>query len=99
MSRSEGFFVIAPCTTANGVEIRLNGRRIDLARAGAAFAKLGEVAGSSPVVLLVKMGGYSISVYGSGRMMVKGERKPTDKAAQDLAKKILSALEAEGALI
>jgi hypothetical protein len=93
------FFVISPCATANGVEIKLNGKAIDLAKAGAAFTKLGDVVGSSPVVLLAKMGGYTISVYGSGRMMVKGKRKPTEKAAQALAKKILAALETEGALI
>jgi hypothetical protein len=93
------FFVISPCATANGVEIKLNGKKIDLAKAGAAFAKLGDVVGSSPVVLLAKIGGYSVSVYGSGRMMVKGKRKPSDKAANALAKKIVSALEKEGALI
>jgi hypothetical protein len=93
------FFVIAPCTTANGVEIKLNNRRIDLQKAEAAFARLGAVAGSSPVVLLAKVGGYSVSVYGSGRMMVKGRARPAEKAAQALARKIIAALEKDGAII
>lgn len=93
------FFVISPCATANGVEIKLDGKKIDMAKAGAAFARLGDVVGSSPIVLLAKTGGYTISVYGSGRMMVKGKLKPTEKAAHALAKKIIAALEKEGALI
>ena len=93
------FFVISPCATANGVEIRLDGRRIELAKAEAAFAAIGEVVGSSAVVLLAKLGAYTISVYASGRMMVKGRRKPTDKEAGALARKIIAAMEKAGAIV
>ncbi|MFH0885194.1 MAG: hypothetical protein V1861_05795 [Candidatus Micrarchaeota archaeon] len=93
------FFVIEPCQTANGVEIKLKDRKIDLKKAEPALAALGEVLGSSPVVLLAKVGTYSISVYGSGRMMVKGKKKPSEKAARALAIKLLNALEKGGALV
>jgi hypothetical protein len=93
------YFIIEPCQTANGVEIKLREKRIDLKKAEAAFASLGGVLGNSPVVLLAKVGAYSISVYGSGRMMVKGKKKPSGKAADALARKILAALEKEGAIL
>ena len=93
------FFVIEPCQTANGVEIKLREKRIDLKRAEAAFSALGRVAGNSGVVLLAKVGGYSISVYGSGRMMVKGGKKPSAKSADELARRLVSALEKAGAII
>jgi hypothetical protein len=93
------YFIIEPCQTANGVEIKLRDKKIGLKKAEAAFASLGEVLGNSPVVLLAKVGAYSISVYGSGRMMVKGKKKPSEKAADALARKILAALEKEGAII
>jgi len=92
------YFIIEPCQTANGVEIKLRDRKIDLKKAEAAFSMLGNVLGCSSVVLLAKVGAYSISVYGSGRMMVKGKKKPTEKAAEALANKIMSALEKEGAI-
>jgi len=93
------YFIIEPCQTASGVEIKLRDRKIDLKKAEEAFSGLGSVLGCSPAVLLAKVGAYSISVYGSGRMMVKGKKKPTGKAADALARKILAALEKEGAII
>jgi hypothetical protein len=92
------YYVIEPCTTANGVEIKLREKRIDLAKAEAAFASLGDVVGSSGVVLLAKVGAYSVSVYGSGRMMVKGRKKPSARAAEALARRLVAALEKAGAI-
>ncbi len=92
------FYVIEPCATANGVEIKLKGRSIDLKKAEIALCGIGDVLGNSGVVLLAKVGGYSISVYGSGRLMVKGKRKPGAKAADALARKIIGALEKGGAI-
>jgi hypothetical protein len=92
------YFVVEPCQTAGGFEIKLKGKRIDLGKAGEALSSRGEVMGSSPVVLLMKMGAYSISVYGSGRMMVKG-KKLTSKAVQALAGDIVKMLEKGGAIV
>jgi hypothetical protein len=93
------FFVIEPCQSAKGIEIRLKGKRIDLKKAEAALAGLGEVVGSSPVVLLVKMKGLSLSIYASGRMMVKGNVRPGSKRAEALARRLVGALEKNGAII
>jgi len=94
-----GYYVIEPCQSANGMEIRLRGRKIDIAKAEAAFSEIGTVAGSSGVVLLAKVGAYSISAYGSGRLMVKAKKKPAAKAVEALAGKIIAALESKGAII
>ncbi|MFH0737770.1 MAG: hypothetical protein V1827_03070 [Candidatus Micrarchaeota archaeon] len=91
------YFVVEPCQSAGGFEIRLSGKKIDIKKAESALSKVGEVAGSSPVVLLAKIKGLSLSVYGSGRMMVKGKLKAAE--AQAFAEKIVSALENGGALI
>ena len=93
------YFVVEPCTTARGIEIKLKERRIDLMRAEAALAKAGEVIGSSPVVLLAKFKGLQISIYGSGRMMVKGVKRTETKRVEGIARELLAALEGEGAVI
>lgn len=86
------YFVVEPCKTSGGFEIKLN-EKLDLAKAKRAFAKLGKVAAESPVVLLVKIGEYNISVYGSGRMMVKSEGKMRQAEIEKLAEKIVGGLE------
>ncbi|MEW6722338.1 MAG: hypothetical protein AB1324_03685 [Candidatus Micrarchaeota archaeon] len=93
------FYVVEPCATARGIEIKLRDRKLDLAKAERALSAIGEIMGSSPVVLLVKVGKYSISVYGSGRMMVKGARKSETKKVGGLAEKLVTALEKGGALV
>jgi hypothetical protein len=92
-----GYYVVEPCTTAGGVEIKLE-RKIDLAKAEGALSAVGKVVASSPVVLLLKVDGLSVSVYGSGRMMVKGKNVGV-KEGKALAGKLVPALEAAGALI
>ncbi|MBI5046696.1 hypothetical protein HZC07_03105 [Candidatus Micrarchaeota archaeon] len=93
------YFVVEPCVSSNGIEIKLKDRKIDLKKAQPAFSKLGEVVASSSVVLLVKINGYSLSVYGSGRMMVKGVKRTETKKIEKLAISMLRALEKEGAII
>ncbi len=94
-----GYYVIEPCQSANGVEIRLRGRRIDLAKAEAALPVLGTVVGNSGVVLLAKAGPFTLSVYGSGRVMVKAKSKPEENEVRALAEKLVAALESGGAII
>jgi hypothetical protein len=93
------YFVVEPCTTAKGIEIKLKERRIDLAMAEKALSGTAEIVGSSPVVLLVKLKGYAISIYGSGRMMVKNVKRTQTKKVEALARMLLAALEKGGAII
>jgi hypothetical protein len=93
------FFVVEPCASANAYEITLRGRQLDLKKAGKALAGLGTVAATTPAVLLAKIGNYSISVYASGRLMVKGMEKLKSKDVNELAERIISALEKNGAVV
>ncbi|MEW6748139.1 MAG: hypothetical protein AB1295_00320 [Candidatus Micrarchaeota archaeon] len=92
------YFIVEPCTTASGIEIKLKDHRIDLKKAERALSKAGEIAGTSAVVLLVSFKGYSISVYGSGRMMVKG-KDADKKVGEALAKELISLLTEGGAIV
>ncbi len=92
------YYIVEPCTTAKGFEIKLKDKKIDLVKAEGALSSLGEVVGSSGVVLLVKLKDLSLSVYGSGRMMVKG-RKLGQKEADRLATEICGVLKGAGAII
>ena len=49
------YFVVEPCATANGFEIKLKGKKLDLEKAEKALAPLGEIMGTTPVVLLAKI--------------------------------------------
>jgi hypothetical protein len=86
------YYVVEPCRTSAGFEIKLK-EPLDLKKARAAFTKLGTVAAESPVVLLVKLDDYTISVYGSGRMMVKSQKKMKQAEIESLADKIVRELE------
>lgn len=87
------YYIVEPCTTSAGFEIKLK-ERLDLSAAKKAFSRLGEVVAESPVVLLAKVGGYTISAYGSGRLMVKSERKMDQKDVESLAERIVRELDA-----
>ncbi len=98
----EPYFLVEPCNSSGGFEIRLKGRRIDLAKCEDALAKIGTVAGNSGIVLLAKVSGFALSVYGSGRIMVKRAspgKKPVRKDMEALAGKIMEALDSENAVI
>ncbi len=92
------YFVVEPCTTSSGFEIKLKGKKINLKKAEAVFSKLGNVAASSPVVLLASIKDYSISVYASGRMLVKSEKKLDKKSVTRLARQIVDGLEKGGSI-
>lgn len=90
------YFVVEPCKSSAGFEIKLK-ERLDLALAKKALRAMGgTVAAESQVVLLAKIGDYNISVYGSGRMMVKSERKMRQAEVEELAEKIVKWLEGQG---
>ncbi len=92
------YFVIEPCSTSNALEIKLRGRRVDLRKAGEALSVIGTIAASTPVVLLSKIRDYSVSVYASGRMIVKG-KKLQKKEVKKLAYEMLEVLEKHNAIM
>ncbi|HSB46894.1 MAG TPA: hypothetical protein VLD37_02685 [Candidatus Bilamarchaeum sp.] len=92
------YYVIEPCTSANGMEIKLKGKKIDIRLAEKALSALGASVLPGPVVTMAKLGEFSITVYGSGRMMVKTEKKTGRKKIDALAKRIIASLEESGAI-
>ena len=93
------YYVIEPCQSANGVEIKLKEKRIDLGKAEEAMMELGSVAAVSRIVLLAKVDAYNISVYGSGRVMIKSQGRIAMDDANALAKRIIAALEEKKAVV
>lgn len=89
------FFVVEPCSSSNGIEIRLKERKLDLEKTASLF----EPVGTSPVVLLVKFKGYAVSLYSSGRIMIKGSKKISSKVGNSLAKDLIALLEKNNAII
>ncbi len=92
------FFIVEPCTTSGGFEIKLQGKKIDLKLAESEISKIGEVIANSPVVLLAKIDDYSVSFYASGRMMVKSDKKMKQETIDKLAKKIIDGLTSGGVI-
>jgi hypothetical protein len=77
-------YLIEPCASSKAFEIKF-GRQLDLA---ALSSKMdGDVISSTPVVLLVKINGKPVSVYASGRAMIKEVNK---KEAEEIARKLFS---------
>lgn len=95
----EKYYVVAPCASANAYEIVLKEKKLDLKKAEGAFASLGTVAGGTPVALIARIGAYSVSAYASGRLMVKSEKRLKSKEVNELAARIMSALEKAGAVL
>lgn len=94
------YFVVEPCNSSGGFEIKLRERKLDLVVCEKVFGSIGSVVGNTGVVLLAKVDDYTLSVYGSGRIMVKSKRrKPRRADIESLSSKIMDALEKGGALI
>jgi hypothetical protein len=98
-----GFYVVEPCNSSGGFEITLGGRRLDLKKCEGALSSMGSVLGNSGVVMLAKVNGFALSVYGSGRIMVKPasrkKRKPGKADMDRLAERLVKELERSGAII
>jgi len=95
-----GYFVVEPCNSSGGFEIKLRERRLDLSRCEKVLENIGSVAGNTGIVLLAKVDDYALSVYGSGRIMVKSKKKKPRRAdMESLSSKIMDALEKGGAVI
>ena len=88
------YYVIEPCTSSNGIEVKLKDKKINLKKAAKVVERTGVVVGQGPVVLLGKMNGCVISIYASGRMMLKECKTDIKKVAREIADRLIK----EGAI-
>ena len=95
---SHDFFLLEPCKSANGVEIKLRGLEIDLSTAESVLSKEGQTL-LSGVVLIANLSKYNLTLYKSGRIMVKTEEKVTISKIRPFANKIIKVLKDNGALV
>jgi len=92
-----GFYKTEPCTSSDAFEIKFEEQvRIDLEKAAGALGSIGTVMAKTPVVLVLQSNNYNISVYASGRIMLKNVKK---EEVDRLGKRIIDSLERGGALI
>jgi len=86
------------CTSVDAHEIKFKAKRqIDLAKAKAAVSRIrGEVIAETPVVIMAKINEKGVSIYASGRILVKDAEK---QPSEEIARKLVPALENEGAII
>ncbi|HID72917.1 TPA: hypothetical protein EYP38_03160 [Candidatus Micrarchaeota archaeon] len=87
--------LVDSCTSTNSYEVKFKNRKIDLKKAEPALSSIGESAAVTPVVLLFKIKGYAVSIYASGRMLIKNISK---QDAEALGKELVSALDEGGAV-
>lgn len=92
------FFIIEPCASANGVEIKLKSNKIDLKIAEKILSKLGFTLPGS-VVLVCNIDEFSLTVYGSGRIMVKTDKKLVMPKVKLFSEKIIKVLKEGGAIV
>lgn len=89
------FFLIEPCSSANGLEIKFRGRNLDLKKLSSLIEKKDGLCGAcTAVVLLAKIDEYEISAYASGRIMVKSKvksKKQISDFCSQFAKDLFSA--------
>ncbi len=82
------FFTLEPCTSAKAYEIKFD-TPIDLQKAEKAFAKKYEILASSEVMLMININEHAITLYASGRAMVKYVSK---EEAELIANKMVAVL-------
>ncbi len=82
------FFTLEPCTSARAYEIKFE-MPIDLEKAEHALSKKYEILASTNVMIMVNIDGNSVTIYASGRAMVKYVDK---KKAEEIGGKISDAL-------
>ena len=91
------FYTIEPCATMNAFEIKFKkATKINLERASAALKVLGEILGQTPIVIFLKSNSYSVSIYASGRVVLKNIMR---EDAERIGRRIADALEQGGAFI
>ena len=94
------YYLIEPCASANGFEIKLREGRIDLKKAEAAISVIGQIGASMPVVLIARLDDLSLSIYASGRIMMKRPgARITNSEAESAARRLMDALRNGNALV
>lgn len=86
------------CTSVDAHEVKFKKKsKIDLEKAKIAVPKInGEVVAETPVVIMTKINDKGVSIYASGRILIKDAEK---EPSEEIAKKLVPALENEGAII
>ncbi len=87
---------VEPCASAKAFDIVIKGKKIDIGKAEKAFEKIGKVAAATPVVLVGTLNSRPITVYASGRAMIKDVSK---KEAEEIGKRLVDVLERNGCII
>ena len=86
------------CTSVDAHEVKFKSKKkIDLDKAKTAVPKIkGEVLAETPVVIMTKIDEKGVSIYASGRILIKDAEKGP---SEEIAKKLVPALEKEGAIL
>jgi hypothetical protein len=86
------------CTSVDAHEIKFkNKKKINLERAKNAVSKIkGNVLAETPAVIMTRINEKGVSIYASGRILIKDAEK---KPSEEIAKKLVPALESEGAIL
>ena len=82
------FFTLEPCNTAKAYEIKF-AEPIDLGKAEAALSEKFEILASTPVMLMINVDSNAVTLYASGRAMIK---YVTKEKANEIAGKIVDVL-------
>ncbi len=86
------FYIIEPCVSSNAYEIKFRGKTINLDK-----VELGMTLAKTPVILVSVFEKCSLTIYASGRIMIKGLNNRVD--ADALAERVVSSLQKTGAII
>ncbi len=89
------YVILSPCTTAKSRELRMRGK-IDLAKAEESLSKDHDITGRTEVFLAFAYKGKPITLYSSGKIVVKEAESEEAKA---LLKEVLALLEGRGCLV
>jgi ribonuclease HIII len=88
----ETYYVVEPCASSKAFEIKFKDKKLDLKKA----ELVGNVLATTPAVLVAKFEDAAISIYASGRIMMKGVE---GKKAEQLANKLVALLQQAGAIL
>ncbi len=86
------FYIVEPCASSNAYEIKFRDKKIDLDKVA-----VGMTLAKTPVILVSVFEKCSLTIYASGRIMIKGVK--TRDAADKLADSIVTELQKTGAIL
>ena len=93
------YYIVEPCKSSNGFEIKLKNKRFNIEKAASVLEQEGTMMGSAAVVVTGAFEGCSISIYESGRVLIKGlEKRLSHADAERISKNLMKLLEKAGAI-